>query len=289
MKKRVLITGCGSGFGRDLVAMFLKADWEVIATLRRASQRKSLFAKEAEQYGKALTLLELDVISGENRTQVKDWLRANEGRLDCLVNNAGFGQFGAVEDLSESQIREQFEVNFFGTVLLTRELLPFLRMSRGKIINLSSAAGFFGFPFASLYCASKFAMEGWTEGMALEVKPYGVQCCLVEPGAHRTQFIDNMKWGEISTPSSPYFALTEAAKGIAEKEKGKPGTSSSAVTKTVFNLAQRNKMPLRVRNGTDAKAIHFFKRVLPDPILRGIFSFVFTRFTKKLLRDRPAV
>src|SRR5262245_25417622 len=211
-RKTVLITGCSSGFGQLLVPEFLRDGWQVIATMRGAEKRQALFSKELQQYGDQLAILLLDVTNAEERRAVRDFIKERfGGRLDCLVNNAGYGLFGAVEDLSEAQIRQQMEVNFFGLVLLTQILLPQLRQSRGRVINISSVLGFMAMPMSVMYCASKFAVEGFSEGLAYELEPHGVQVALVEPGAFRTNFAEKLTWGDKSSDTnSPYQKQTAA-------------------------------------------------------------------------------
>ena len=180
MTKTVLITGTSSGFGRQLAPRFLNAGWTVIATLRDASKRSDLFAADLAKSPGRLFVLSLDVARENERVAAAGFIdRQFEGKLDCLVNNAGFGLFGALEDLSEDQIRRQMEVNFFGLVLLSRSLLPHLRRARGRIINITSALGYLGMPLTSLYCASKFAVEGLSESLYYELKPHGVQVAIV--------------------------------------------------------------------------------------------------------------
>src|SRR5262245_19631363 len=193
--KTILITGCSSGFGRLVIPEFLREGWHVIATMRDAANRKGIFNEELNGYRDALSLLSLDVTNEAERAAAKNFIEEKfGGKLDCLVNNAGYGLFGAVEDLSEAQIREQMEVNFFGLVLLTQMLLPQLRKASGRIINLSSVLGFTGMPMSAMYCASKFAVEGFSEGLYHELKPHGVQVALVEPGAFRTNFAEKLTW-----------------------------------------------------------------------------------------------
>src|SRR5688572_23972764 len=165
-KKVVLITGSSSGFGRLLVKAFLARDWTVVGTLRNAQRSEEIFHEELKAYAGRFFAPPLDVTREEERAAACDFIeRRFEGRLDCLVNNAGFGLFGPLEESSEAQIREQMEVNFFGTVLLTRSLLPSLRKSGGRIINISSAMGYMGMPLSSMYSASKFALEGFSESL----------------------------------------------------------------------------------------------------------------------------
>lgn len=278
--KIVLITGCSTGFGRRLVPAFLEAGWMVIATLRNAEERQNIFAEERLQYAQCLHLYSLDVTKSEDHKAVAQLLAEQfQGQLDCLVNNAGYGLFGALEDMSEAQIRAEMEVNFFGTVLLTRALLPFLRTSQGRVINLSSLLGFSGMPLGSLYCASKFAIEGFSESLAHELAPHKVQVAIVEPGGFRTNFSDNHLWGEQSlNKNSPYFKQTQAYSKFRERQATGEGNSPDSVVKAVVALAQAKKMPLRVRCGKDAKSLYITKRLLPE----WLFSRVMAKAYQKL-------
>nr|AUN37171.1 3-oxoacyl-[acyl-carrier protein] reductase [uncultured bacterium] len=277
--KTVLITGTSSGFGRLLVPEFLREGWTVIATLRNAEQRAELFKNEMSSASDRLFLFSLDVSNENDRDAVAEFIGQHfEGRLDCLVNNAGYGLFGAVEDLSEAQIRQQLEVNFFGLVLLTQKLLPQIRQARGRIINLSSVLGYTGMPLATMYCASKFAIEGFSEGLYYELKPHGVQVALVEPGAFRTNFSDKQVWGEHSLDkNSPYQKQTEAYSRYRKQRAAGEGTSPAPVIKAVMHLAETAHMPMRVRCGKDAKGVYTVKRLLPQGLQTSVFSKVYAR------------
>lgn len=257
-----------------LVPAFLAAGWTVIATLRNAEERQNIFAEERLQYAQSLHLFSLDVTKPEAHKAVAQLLAEKfQGQLDCLVNNAGYGLFGALEDMSEAQVRAEMEVNFFGTVLLTRTLLPLLRMSQGRVINLSSLLGFSGMPLGSLYCASKFAIEGFSESLAHELAPHKVQVAIVEPGGFRTNFSDNHLWGDQSlNKNSPYFKQTKAYSKFRERQATGEGNSPDSVVKAVVGLAQAKKMPLRVRCGKDAKSLYIVKRLLPEWLYSRVMS-----------------
>ncbi|MEW6129967.1 MAG: SDR family oxidoreductase [Acidobacteriota bacterium] len=283
--KTVLITGCSSGFGRLLVPEFLRAGWTVLATMRQAKARTELFKDELVDHAERLFLLSLDVTDEAERAGAFAFIAKHfNGRLDCLINNAGYGLFGAIEDLSEAQIRHQMEVNFFGLALLTQKLLPHLRSAKGRIINLSSVLGITGMPLAVMYCASKFAIEGFSEGLYHELKPHGVQVAIVEPGGFRTNFIEKQAWGEKSFDEhSVYREQTRAYMGFREKRASGAGTSPRPVIDAVMRLARMNKMPMRVRCGKDAKSVYAAKRLLPEKIQTVVFSSVYDKIysTKK--------
>jgi NAD(P)-dependent dehydrogenase (short-subunit alcohol dehydrogenase family) len=277
--KTVLLTGTSSGFGRLLVPEFLRQGWTVIASLRDAEQRAELFKNEMSSAPGRLFLFSLDVSDERDRGAAAEFISEHfDGRLDCLVNNAGYGLFGALEDLSEAQIRQQFEVNFFGLVLLTRRLLPQIRRAQGRIINLSSVLGYTGMPLASLYCASKFAVEGFSEGLYHELKAHRVQVALVEPGAFRTSFSDKQAWGEHSfDQGSPYHRQTEAYNRYREQRATGEGVSPEPVIKAVMKLAASRQMPMRVRCGKDAKGVYALQRLLPESLQTAVLTKVYAR------------
>ena len=183
MKKTVLITGASSGFGRETVKLFVEKGWNVIATMRSPE-------KETELSGIAGVLVtRLDVT---DKNSIKETIEAGIGAfgaIDVLVNNAGYGAFGALEAASEDVIRQQFDVNLFGLIEVTKAVLPGMRARKsGIIVNVSSVGGRLTFPFASLYHATKFAVEGLTESLQYELNPFGIRLKIVEPGGYRTNF-----------------------------------------------------------------------------------------------------
>jgi NAD(P)-dependent dehydrogenase (short-subunit alcohol dehydrogenase family) len=277
--KTVLITGTSSGFGRLLVPEFLRDGWTVIATLRNAEQRTDTFKQELSGASGRLFLFSLDVTDEKDRHTAAEFIDEHfDGKLDCLINNAGYGLFGAAEDLSAEQVREQMEVNFFGLVFLTQRLLPQIRRAAGRIINISSVLGFSAMPLATLYCASKFAVEGFSEGLYHELKPHGVQVALVEPGGFRTSFMEKQNWGEHSFhKSSPYLAQTEGYNRFRERRSAGEGVSPRPVIDAVMRLAKAKRMPLRVRCGKDCKGVYTAKRLLPESLQTRLFAKVYER------------
>ncbi|WP_225333759.1 SDR family oxidoreductase [Halomicrobium urmianum] len=184
MTKTVLITGCSSGIGRETAAAFLEDEWRVWATARDEEDVSDLAAE-------GCATAELDVTDPREVEAVVDELLAEEGRLDCLVNNAGYGQFGPVEDVPTGVVHEQFDVNVYGPHRLVREVLPHMRdRGEGTIINLSSVTGRLATPGNGVYAGSKFALEGMSDALRAEVKSEGVDVVLVEPGPVDTQFED---------------------------------------------------------------------------------------------------
>ncbi|HLZ87680.1 MAG TPA: SDR family oxidoreductase [Puia sp.] len=184
MKKTVFITGASSGFGRATVQLFHENGWNVIATMRTPENEKSLSTPGG------VLLTRLDVTDKSSIGAAVQAGMRQFGQIDVLVNNAGFGSLGALEAAPEELIRQQFDVNFFGLIEVTKAVLPQMRARRsGVIINVSSIGGRLGFPFSTLYHATKFAVEGLTESLQYELNPLGIRLKLVEPGGYKTDFL----------------------------------------------------------------------------------------------------
>jgi NAD(P)-dependent dehydrogenase (short-subunit alcohol dehydrogenase family) len=208
-ERAVLITGCSSGFGLTTSVAAARRGWRVFATMRDLRRRQDLDAA-AQAAGVRLEALELDVADTASAERgVAAVLGMTGGRLDAIVNNAGIADAGFFEDAPEEQLRRVMETNFFGVLAVTRAALPSLRTSPdGRILLVSSVAAFSPQAGLSAYVASKWAIEGWAESLAIEVAPFGIKVILVEPGAYRTGI-----WGKsvvTSSPGSPYSEYREA-------------------------------------------------------------------------------
>lgn len=272
-KRVVLITGCSSGFGRGLVSRFLKQGWLTIATLRNADERRSLFSVELRAHPNRLFIQQLDVAEASERNRVVEFVCSRFDQLNCLINNAGYGLFGALEDLAEQQIRHQMEVNFFGTVFLTRALLPVLRKSRGRVINMSTLFGFSSFPLSSVYCASKFAVEGLAESLYHELKPHGVQVTLVEPAGYRTRFGDNVVWGETSfEPTSAYTQQSGNYRRFKQSLTSGKGHAPDTVVQAIVRMAEARRMPMRFRIGAGSHMVYVLRKLLPQRLSTALLS-----------------
>ncbi len=277
--RRVLITGCSSGFGRLLVPAFLARGWEVVATLRRADERAGLFEAERAQHGARLELASLDVTDADARARV---VEAAGGRpLHALVNNAGYGQLGALEDLCDDDLRRQLDTNVLGAAALTRGLLPALRDGRGALVFVSSIMGRAGYPLSSAYCASKFALEGLGEALFHELRPHGVRVHLVEPGAHRTGFGDGARWGAGAVPA--YAGQTRGFRAFLARLRAGPGNPPDPVVRAIVRACERPSGRLRLPIGRDARFTRLLG-ALPDRLRLWVFARVFAR----ALRDPGA-
>jgi NAD(P)-dependent dehydrogenase (short-subunit alcohol dehydrogenase family) len=183
MKKTVLITGASSGFGRETVKLFAEKGWNVIASMRSPGKETEL----ADIDGVLVT--QLDVTDKRSIQKAVEAGISKFGAIDVLVNNAGYGAFGALEAAPDDVIRQQFEVNLFGLIEVTKAVLPGMRARKsGVIVNVSSIGGRLTFPFATLYHATKFAVEGLTESLQYELNPLGIRLKIVEPGGYKTNF-----------------------------------------------------------------------------------------------------
>jgi NAD(P)-dependent dehydrogenase (short-subunit alcohol dehydrogenase family) len=180
-----LITGSSTGFGRILAQQLLERGENIIATARKPEQLEDLVSN----YGDHVLAVRLDVTKPSEVKEAVNKAIETFGRIDVLVNNAGYGTMGAIEEVTDAEVRQQYETNVFGALDMMRAVLPHMRRQRsGHILNLSSVGGVVSFPGAGIYCSTKFALEALSEAMAKEVAPLGIKVTIVEPGAFRTDF-----------------------------------------------------------------------------------------------------
>ena len=223
------ITGCSTGFGRSLAEAVLARGWRAVVTARDAARVADLVAGSGER-GLALSL---DVTDAAQVAAAVDAARQRFGRIDVLVNNAGYGYQSTVEEGDDAEIRAQFEANVFGLFALTRAVLPAMRAQRsGHVINITSVAGLVGFPGSGYYAASKHAVEGFTDALAAEGAPIGISATCVEPGPFRTD------WAGRSLKQTPVridaYADTAGArlgqtKGYSGTQPGDPARAAAAM------------------------------------------------------------
>jgi len=267
----ILITGATSGFGKLTVPLLLEKGHTVLAGVRGGmesseSRLAATFPTELQRYAGRLHAIDLDLKSASSIASAAQLIQARfEGKLDVLVNNAGFGLMGILEDQTEAQIREQMEVNFFGTVFLTRALLPAIREARGKILSVSSIAGMVGFPFYSAYCASKFALEGFMESLRYDLKPFGVQVAMIEPGGFKTGFVSAKQFGEKSADhASPYFKRTQGFIRLFDKTSESRLGDPVTVARLISRLCDARKLRFHHWIGGDAWVVRLMRFLFPD-------------------------
>ncbi|MCA4893702.1 MAG: SDR family oxidoreductase [Cytophagales bacterium] len=230
MSKKIIITGCSSGFGK-LAAMKLAKDGHtVIATMRNASSQNKSVADELNEYARkhkvAIHVIELDVTDEKSVNQAVTVSNNITNGFDVLINNAGYGIFGLTETFTIEESKKMFEVNVFGVLRMIRAILPHMRKQQsGLIINLSSGAGGLVFPFGGIYSATKFALEAISEALRMELKPLGIDSVCIEPGSYpTTDFGANMKMGDDDARIDSYGEYGQAPlkmmKGFGESMKG---------------------------------------------------------------------
>ena len=212
--KTILITGTSSGFGLLTAARLASKGHQVIATMRDPAKQNALLA-EVKKRGGEMEVLRLDVTQKNTIAAVIEHIAKKYGRLDVLINNAGYGIGGFFEDLSDEEIRTQFDVNFFGAQNVIRQALGLMRpQGSGKIINISSVAGFSASPAFSAYNASKWALEAFSESLHYELKLFGIDVVLIEPGTYKTKiFHENARYAkDFDNPQSPYYPYSQMLK-----------------------------------------------------------------------------
>ena len=262
--KIALITGASSGFGLLTSIELAKAGFRVVATMRDLSRRSRLDdAATAAGVAALLDIRALDVTSFETLPAFVDSVVHDYGRLDVLVNNAGFAVAGFAEDIKLEELRRQFETNFFAAVAMTKAALPTMRRQHsGHIIQISSIAGLHGTATASSYSASKHALEGWSESLRLEVNPLGIKVVLIEPGAFQTDiWTRGAVMGENATkPTSPNIERSLRMRG---RIQALPKRDPIEVARLIASVAQDPNPKLRYLVGRDAKIQLAMKRILP--------------------------
>jgi NAD(P)-dependent dehydrogenase (short-subunit alcohol dehydrogenase family) len=241
------ITGSSTGFGRELAEEALAQGHRVVATARRPEALDDLVQK----YPQTARAVRLDVTKPEEvRAAVDEAVKAF-GRIDVLVNNAGYGLIGALEEVSDEQLRRQFETNFFGAASVLRAALPVLRRQRsGHVLNFSSVGGFVSFPAASPYTATKFALEALSESLAQEVAHLGVKVTIVEPGAFRTDF--NGRSLDAPQNRIPDYAATEQFLNWLRANDGQQPGDPRKAARAVIKAVESANPPLRLPLGADA-------------------------------------
>ena len=234
------ITGTSRGFGREWAIAALDRGDKVAATARDTATLTDL----AEKYGEALLPIQLDVTDRDADFAAVKQAHDHFGRLDVVVNNAGYGHFGFIEELSEQEARAQIETNVFGALWVTQAALPYLRAQRsGHILQVSSIGGITAFQNVGIYHASKWALEGFSQSLAQEVEPFGIHVTLIEPGGFSTDWAGPSS--KRSTPLPDYKEVHEAAEKMRAQRTSKPGDPAASAA-AVLKIVDAPKPPLRV-------------------------------------------
>lgn len=272
VEKTALITGASSGFGLLTAVTLARRGWHVLATMRDLSRSAALEEAACEAgVWQRIELLRLDVTQGEQIVALATEIKQRKTPLNAIVNNAGFAVGGFADDVSDAELREQFDTNFFGAVAVTRAFLPQLRrQGAGHIVMVSSISGRTGFPAVGSYVASKHALEGWTETLRLEMQPLGIPVAMVEPGSFETSIWTRgarMAAGA-SSPDSPNATRT-ARLGKRMKDAGKR-SDPQQVANTIARILESKQPRLRYVVGTDARIVVWMRRLLPWKIFERV-------------------
>ena len=248
MNKVWLITGCSTGFGRELAKLVLQSGDRAGVGARNPNDVKDIIAA----YPDTAIALKLDVTRGEEISASVAQTKNKFGRIDVLVNNAGIGYFGAIEESEEAEIRRMFEINFFGLANITKAVLPIMRAQRsGHIVNIASIGGLVGFPAVGFYNATKFAVDGYSESLSKETAHLGIKVTVIAPSGFRTD------WAGRSAHNSPVViddylpsagANKNTIRGYSGKQPGDPVRAAEAIIKVV----ETEHPPLRLLLGVAA-------------------------------------
>ena len=259
-KKIALVTGASAGIGRETALELSKRGFVVYAAARRTEKMQDLAAK-------GIHSIALDVTNDDSMVNCVSEIIKKEGRIDVLVNNAGYGSYGAIEDVPMEEARRQIEVNVFGLARMTQLVLPCMRKNNyGKVVNISSMGGKIWTSFGGWYHAAKFAVEGFSDCLRLEVAPFGIDVIVVEPGGIKTEWgiiaAQNLK--AASEKGAYSEAASKAAEGMIKNYSGDMLSKPELIAKTIGKAVTVRKPKTRYLVGFMAKPMVFIKNVFGD-------------------------
>lgn len=265
-----MVTGSSSGIGYETALLLSKSGYYCCATMRdikRSTPLKRIKEKENLQ----LSIFHLDVNYDESVGKTISEIEKEFGKIDILINNAGYGLIGSFEDLTLAETRQQFETNLFGSIRLIKRVLPIMRkQKKGIIVNISSGAGIVGFPCMSAYASAKFGLEGLSESIVYEVLPFGIRIIIIEPGVVKTDFVKNSVTAKrAARKNSPYFdVLQKIQKNINFMQEH--GTHPADVAKVILHAINDDKPQLRYLVGNDIAMVAEAKKNLSETEFRRI-------------------
>lgn len=261
-----VVTGSSSGIGLAASLALAKNGYLTYATMRNLAKQDSIQSVADKQHLPIRTV-QLDVTDENSVKNAIQSILSESGRIDLLVNNAGYGLTGAFEDIGMDEIKSLYETNVFGVIRITQAVLPIMRkQGSGRIINISSGAGRIGFPGSSAYVSSKFALEGLTESMAFEVEQFGIKTVLVEPGFIRTNFAENIVTAKkAQDPNSPYSQMMMQMKSSSHRRRMIENAPDADLVASVIVEAATAKEPnLRYLAGKDVQQMVAAKKSMSD-------------------------
>lgn len=262
MDKVILITGASSGIGNHTVKLFQSKGWKVAATMRNPEKSTDL-QKIADVECIRLDVTDLDSIKSAIQTTLDKF-----GRIDAVVNNAGYGLVGAFEASSREQIVQQYMTNVFGLMDVTREILPYFReQKRGTIVNVASVGGRITFPLYSLYHGTKWAVEGFSESLQYELKPFNIKVKIIEPGPIKTDFYDRSMDLTKKEGLTAYDSFIEKVMPNMQKS-GENAPTGEVVAETIYRAV--NDGTWKLRYPVNTKGLLFLRRFLPDSLFSRV-------------------
>lgn len=260
MKKVILITGASSGIGKDTALSLIKEGHVVYGVARRLEMMKDI----VQAGGHAI---KMDILKERNIDDVVNQIIKEQSRVDVLINNAGYGLWGAVETISINEAKRQFDVNIFGLAYLTKKIIPIMRKQKsGKIINMSSMGGKVYTPFGAWYHATKYALEGWSDCLRIELKSFGIDVILIEPGVIKTEFQDVMMDSTVERSiGTPYEKKLKALEKATQEMYARGiGSPPSTITKLIIKAINSHNPKRRYVGGLFAKPMLFIKKWFGD-------------------------
>jgi len=259
-----VVTGSSSGIGLETALALARNGFVTYATMRNLDKR-NFIQPDADKEGLSIRVVQLDVTDENSVKKAIQSIVSEAGRIDLLVNNAGYGLTGAFEDVSIDEVRAQYETNLFGVIRVTQAVLPIMRkQGSGRIINISSGAGRFGYPGGSIYVSSKFALEGLSESMSYELEQFGIKVVLVEPGMVRTNFASDVVIAKKSQdPNSPYSPMMQMMSSTVNRML-ENGSDAGLVARIIVEAATSKSPNLRYLAGKDVEQMVAAKKSMSD-------------------------
>jgi NAD(P)-dependent dehydrogenase (short-subunit alcohol dehydrogenase family) len=260
-----VVTGASSGIGYETSLTLARNGFHTYATMRNLEKYKSI-TEIANTEKLPLQVVQLDVTDDGSVKDAINRIVTEKKRIDVLVNNAGYGLFGSLEDMSVEEIKKQFETNFFGVIRVTKQVLPIMReQNSGIIVNVSSVGGRIGLPVLSAYHSTKFAMEGLSESISYEVEPFGIRIVIIEPGVIRTNIMNSSTAAKKALdPKSPYFKLMQKLQNHFKSNMENKSSPPEEVAKVILQAVMSENPELRYTVGIDASRIIQARTNMPD-------------------------
>ena len=277
MKKVILITGASSGIGKDTALSLIKEGHVVYGVARRLEMMKDIVRAGGHA-------IKMDILKERNIDDVVNQIIKEQSRVDVLINNAGYGLWGAVETISIDEAKRQFDVNIFGLAYLTKKIIPIMRKQKsGKIINMSSMGGKVYTPFGAWYHATKYALEGWSDCLRIELKSFGVDVILIEPGVIKTEFQDVMMDSTVERSiGTPYEKKLKALEKATQEMYARGiGSPASTITKLIIKAINSHNPKRRYVGGLFAKPMLFIKKWFGDKMYEKAIMSQIKKASKK--------